>query len=68
MTKYTHAVVYRIINEKGKEADELTYVADVNQAMAFAHQALAAGKVGVAIIELKNHLTPEQINETSNTS
>jgi hypothetical protein len=53
MTKYTHAVVHRILNEKNKEADELTYATDINHAYAIAHQLMAAGKIDLAIIQLK---------------
>ena len=56
MTKYTHAVVHRILFEKNgvqKQTDELTYAQDINHAMGIAHQLMAAGRVGVAIIELK---------------
>lgn len=56
MTKYTHAVVHRILVEhKGKptETDELTYAVDINHAMAIAHQLMAAGKQQISIIQLK---------------
>lgn len=56
MTKYTHAVVHRILiehNGKPKETDELTYALDINHAMGIAHQLMAQGKQGIAIITLK---------------
>jgi len=62
--KYTHAVVHRILieqNGRQKETDELTYAFDINHAMAIAHQLMAAGKVGVAIITLKEPTTIEDI-------
>jgi len=64
--RYTHAVVHRILleqNGRRKETDELTYAVDVNHAMAIAHQLMAAGKVGVAIIQLKE---PTTIEDTKN--
>lgn len=62
MTKYTHAVLNRILVEKNgaqKETDELTYAIDINHAMGIAHQLMAAGRVGVAVITLKE---PTEIN------
>lgn len=62
MTKYTHAVVHRILVEhdgKPTETDELTYALDINHAYGIAHQLMAAGKAGVAIITLKE---PTEIN------
>lgn len=62
MTTYTHAVVHRILieeNGKPKETDELTYAVDINHAYAIAHQLMAAGKVGVAIIQLQTPTTIE---------
>ena len=66
MVKYTHAVVHRILleeNGKRKETDELTYAMDINHAMAIAHQLMAAGKVGVAIITLKEPTTIEDVKD-----
>jgi hypothetical protein len=62
--KYTHAVARRILSESGKETDELIYCVDVNHAHSTAMQGLAAGWVGVAIVELKDH---EQVHEVANT-
>lgn len=62
MTKYTHAVAHRILveqNGKPKETDELTYAVDVNHAYAIAHQLMAAGKIGITIIQLKEPTTIE---------
>lgn len=62
MTKYTHAVVHRILVEKNgqpKPTDELTYAIDINHAYAIAHQLMAAGKPDVAIIQLKEPTTIE---------
>jgi hypothetical protein len=66
MTRYTHIVVHRILveqNGKAKETDELTYAMDINHAYAIAHQLMAAGKVGVAILEMKE---PTTIEDTPN--
>ncbi len=62
MTKYTHAVVRRIVveeNGKRKETDELTYALDINHAYGIANQLMAAGRTNLTIIELKVPTTIE---------
>lgn len=53
---YTHAVAHRILMQKDNrvvETDELVYAVSHDHAMAIAHQGLAAGWAGIAILELK---------------
>lgn len=60
MTTYTHAVVHRILieeNGKRKESDELTYAINLEHAYAIAHQLMAAGKIGITILQLKEPTT-----------
>lgn len=57
MTTYTHAVAHRILSENGKPTDQLDYCIDINHAYAIAHQLMAVGAQGVAILELKHPTT-----------